>query len=149
MFYKEVKSLHLTYLPTTKHQMEVAMKQKVILSALCVFFCLVTNVFSGEAVGSDQIKEMLLRPGGWLVEWRGNSSGVVDFIFEERGENVVVKIHNAAWNQSCERDVKITSDVIKLDGCNETGIQLYYDPNDKEYPFKGESPNVNYKLKEK
>jgi hypothetical protein len=61
----------------------------------------------------------------------------------------VVKIHNAAWNQSCERDVIITSDVIKLDGCNEKGIQLYYDPNDKEYPFKGESPNVNYKLKEK
>ena len=28
MFYKEVKSLHLTYLATTKHQMEVAMKQK-------------------------------------------------------------------------------------------------------------------------
>jgi len=74
---------------------------------------------------------------------------VIDFIFEERGENVVVKIHNAAWNQSCERDVLITSDVIKLDGCNEKGIQLYYDPNDKEYPFKGESPNVNYKLKEK
>ena len=101
------------------------------------------------AGGTDEIKALLLRPGGWLVEWRGNSSGVIDFIFEERGENVVVKIHNAAWNQSCERDVLITSDVIKLDGCNEKGIQLYYDPNDKEYPFKGESPNVNYKLKEK
>ena len=102
-----------------------------------------------SAGGSDKIKALLLRPNGWLAEWRGNSSGVIDFIFEERGENVVVKIHNAAWNQSCERDVKITSDVIKFDGCNETGIQLYYDPNDKEYPFKGESPNVNYKLKEK
>jgi hypothetical protein len=101
------------------------------------------------AAGSDEIKALLLRPNGWMVEWRGNSSGVIDFIFEERGENVVVKIHNAAWNQSCERDVLITSDVIKLDGCNEKGIQLYYDPNDKEYPFKGESPNVNYKLKEK
>ena len=73
MFYNEVKSLHLTYLPNTKHQMEVAMKQKAILTALCVFFCLVTNVFSGEAVGSDKIKEMLLRPGGWLVEWRGHT----------------------------------------------------------------------------
>ena len=102
-----------------------------------------------SAGGSDKIKALLLRPNGWLAEWRGNSSGVIDFIFEERGENVVVKIHNAAWNQSCERDVKITSDVIKFDGCNETGIQLYYDPNDKEYPFKGESPNVNYKLKKK
>lgn len=122
--------------------------------AIVLFFSLSTldyTIAGGKtsAVGSDEIKALLLRPNGWLVEWRGNSSGVIDFIFEERGENVVVKIHNAAWNQSCERDVLITSDVIKLDGCNEKGIQLYYDPNDKEYPFKGESPSVNYKLKEK
>ena len=76
-------------------------------------------------------------------------SGESEFMFEERGENVVVKIVVPSFNQSCERDVKITSDVIKLDGCNETGIQLHYDPNDKEYPFKGESQKANYKLKEK
>jgi hypothetical protein len=102
-----------------------------------------------DTVGADKIKAILLRPGGWLVEWRGNSSGVVDFVFEERGENIVVKINNAAWNQSCEREVNITSDVVKLDGCNETGISLFFDPNDQEYPFKGESQNVNYKLKAK
>jgi hypothetical protein len=101
------------------------------------------------AGGSNEIKALLLRPNGWLVEWRGNSSGVIDFIFEERGENVVVKIHNAAWNTSCERNVTITNNVVKLDACSDTGIELHYDPNDKEYPFKGESPNVNYKLKEK
>lgn len=99
--------------------------------------------------GSDKIKALLIRPNGWLVEWSGNSSGVVDFIFEERGENVVVKIHNAGWNTSCERNVTIISDVVKLDACSDTNIQLHYDPNNKEYPFKGESPNVNYKLKEK
>ena len=125
------------------------MKQKAILTALCVFFCLVTNAFSGEAIGSDKIKEMLLRPGGWLVEWRGNSSGVIESIFEARGEKIVVKINNAAWNQTCERDVTITSDVVKYDGCNEKNISLVYDPNDHEYPFKGESPCCYYKLKEK
>ncbi len=46
----------------------------------------------------------------------------------------MVKINNAAWNQSCEREVNITSDVVKLDGCNETGISLFFDPNDQEYP---------------
>lgn len=86
----------------------------------------------------DKIKAVLLRPSGWLVEWRGmTGEGVVDFIFEAHGENVVVKIHNAARNQSCERDVTITSDVVKLDGCNVTNISLVYDPNDHEYPFKG------------
>jgi hypothetical protein len=119
--------------------------------AFVLFFSLSTldYAIAGGKGGADEMKALLLRPNGWSVEWRGNSSGVIDFIFEERGKNVVVKIHNAAWNQSCERDVTITSDVIKLDGCNEKGIQLYYDPNDKKYPFKGESPNVNYKLKEK
>jgi hypothetical protein len=46
-------------------------------------------------------------------------------MFEERGERVVVKIVIPSWNQSYEHDVKITSDVIKFDGCNDTGIQLH------------------------
>lgn len=100
-------------------------------------------------VGADKIKAILLRPDGWLVEWRGNSQGVIDFVFEARGENVVVKIVNAAWNMTCERDVTITSDVVKLDGCYDTNISLFFDPNDQEYPFKGESLLVNYKLKAK
>jgi hypothetical protein len=120
----------------------------VLLSTL--FFLLSTqNSFSGEAIGSDKIKDMLLRPGGWLVEWRGASSGVNDFIFEARGDSIIVKIHNAAWNMSCERNVTIVEGIVKLDGCYDTNISLRYDPNDKEYPFKGESKNVNYKLKAK
>ena len=149
MFHKKVKSLHLAFLATTKQQMEVAMKQKAILAALCVFFCLLANAFPGDAIGSDKIKEMLLRPGGWLVEWRGSGSGVIDFIFEDRGEKLVVKINNAAWNQACERDVTITSDLVKFDGCNAKDISLVYDPGDREYPFKGESSCCYYKLKAK
>ncbi|MGV7235700.1 MAG: hypothetical protein ACQ9ET_05510 [Nitrosomonadaceae bacterium] len=49
------------------------MKQKAILAALFVFFCLVTNALAGEAIGPDKIKDMLLKPGGWLVEWRGHT----------------------------------------------------------------------------
>lgn len=125
------------------------MKRNVILAGVCVFFCLVTTAYPGKAIGADNIKDILLRPDGWLVEWRGNSSGVLDFIFEDRGENIVVNINNAAWNQSCERNVTIIEDTVNLDGCNDTGITLRYDPDDKEFPFKGESANVNYKLKAK
>ena len=99
---------------------------------------------------SDEIKALLLRPNGWLAEWQGNTySGVSDWIFEERGENLVVKIRTAASNMECERNVTITADVVKFDACYDTGIQLHYDPNDKEYPFKGDSQQTNYKLKEK
>ena len=125
------------------------MKRNAILAAVCVFFFIGTNAYTGESIESDKIKALLLRPNGWLVEWRGNGSGVIDSIFEARGEKIVVKIHNAAWNQTCERDVTITSDVVKYDGCNEKNISLVYDPNDHEYPFKGESPCCYYKLKAK
>jgi hypothetical protein len=122
--------------------------------AIVLFFSLSTLDYAiaggkTSAVGSDEIKALLLRPNGWLVEWRGNSSGVIDSIFEARGEKIVVKINNAAWNQTCEREVTITSDVVKYDGCNEKNISLVYDPNDHEYPFKGESPCCYYKLKAK
>ena len=141
----------------TKHSQKLlAITVGVILSFSCVLILYsaftVPNAYGQEKIttdGAEKIKEMLLRPGGWLVEWRGHSQGVVDFIFEDRGEKVVVKINNAAWNISCERDVIITSDVVKLDGCSEPNISLFYDPNDQEYPFKGESPNVKYKLKTK
>lgn len=126
----------------------------LILACLSIFSSVYTrsDIYAQvqtTAGGVDRMKTMLLRPGGWLVEWRANSSGVIDFLFEERGENIVVNINNAAWNMACERDVIITSDVVKLDGCSDTGISLYFDPNDQEYPFKGESQKVNYKLKAK
>ena len=127
------------------------MVKQTKLDLFLVTITVAVTIFLGAttASGADKIKTMLLRPGGWLVEWRGNSSGVIDFVFEERGENIVVKINNAAWNMTCERDVEITSDVVKLDGCSDTGISLLFDPNDREYPFKGESQKVNYKLKAK
>ena len=115
-------------------------------------FCTMPNAIAQEktsAIGPDKIEAMLLRPNGWIVEWRGNSSGVFDLIFEERGDNIVAKINNAAMNMRCERDVTITSDAVKLDGCNENDISLVYDPANHEYPFKGESPCCYYKLKEK
>ena len=122
--------------------------------AIVLFLTLITFDYAiargkTSTSGSDKIKTLLLRPNGWLVEWRGNSKGVSEWMFEERGENVVVKIVTPHWNMECERNVTITDDVVTFDACYDTGIQLHYDPNDKEYPFKGESPNVNYKVKEK
>ena len=114
---------------------------------------LISNAYAQEkatTVESDEIKAMLLRPDGWLAEWRGTSyEGIIHLIFEDHGENVVVKIKNPTFNTGCERNVTITSDDIKLDGCHDTNITLRFDPKDQEYPFKGESKSTNYKLKAK
>jgi hypothetical protein len=104
------------------------------------------------AGGADNIKAALLRPSGWIAQWRCDPGDTVsDFVFQVLGENVVVKIHNVALNQTCERNVTITSDVVKLDGCNEVGanMTLTFDPNDHEYPFKGKNQNCYLKLRAK
>ena len=107
------------------------------------------SVWSVAYGGADEIKALLLRPGGWTVEWRGASEGVSEYVFEDRGGKIIVKIETVAWNMSCEKDVTITAEAIRHDACYDTGITLHFDPNDKEYPFKGESQKVNYKLKAK
>jgi hypothetical protein len=108
------------------------------------------------AGGSDKIKAVLLRPAGWKADWIGSSgSGQTEFIYEARGEKVMVKIQNlyrsdGAILQNCERDVTITSDGIKHNGCRDSGITLLFDPKDQDYPFKGRSQHgTEYKLKAK
>ena len=103
-------------------------------------------------VGADKIKAILLRSDGWLAEWREDPDpmqGTSDFIFEPRGETIVVKIKSNSINITCERNVTITSDVVKMDSCYGDNITLLFDANDHEYPFKGGSKSYKYKLKEK
>ena len=71
----------------------------------------------------NEINTILFRPGGWIAHWRCNAGdGLTDFVFEKRGDNVVVKIHNPTWNQTCERNVTITSNIVNMDGCNPMGL---------------------------
>ena len=107
-------------------------------------------------VRAEEIKAVLLRPAGWMADWIGLSgSGQTEFIYEGRGEKVVVKIHNLSRSdgfilQNCERDATITSNGIKHDGCRDVGITLLFDPKDQDYPFKGKGQTgTEYKLKAK
>ena len=107
------------------------------------------------AGGLDKIKAMLFRPAGWEVSHIGPSGTVLsEFIYESRGEKVVVKIQNLYRPYggpllSCEREITITSDTIKHDGCRDGGITLRFDPNDQDYPIKAKSSNYEYKFKAK
>ena len=103
-------------------------------------------------VRAEEIKAVLLRPAGWKADF---GHGLAEFICEARGEKVVVKIQQLSRSdgrslQSCERDVTITSDSIKHDGCRDREITLLFDPKDQDYPFKGKSQlGYEYKLKAK
>jgi hypothetical protein len=89
-----------------------------------------------------KIKAMLLRPAGWKAEWSEFGTfakGEGEFLFEARGDKVVVKIQIFTSPTTCERDVTLTSDGAKFDGCRDLDITLRFDPNDLNYPFKGKS----------
>ena len=108
------------------------------------------------AAGPDKIKAVLLRPAGWKADHIGPSgSGQSEIIYEARGEKVVAKIQGLSRSDGrnlldCERDVTITSDGIKHDGCRDREITLRFDPNDQDYPLKGKSLlGYEYKYKAK
>jgi hypothetical protein len=117
--------------------------------------CTTPNAYADEKIatgGTDKIKDLLLRKDGWIVTysgWTGNRKAI--YIFEARGEDIVVKIENITAGVTCEQNVTITSDVIKMDGCfsSSKNIELLFDPNDHEYPFKGENKGTKFKLKAK
>jgi hypothetical protein len=101
----------------------------------------------------DKLKALLLRPAGWKADWSlpgGMIKGESEFIFVVRGEKVVAKIQNITLPTTCERDVTVTSDIVKFDGCYDSDITLRFDSNDQDYPFKGKSArNYDYKLRAK
>jgi len=113
------------------------------------------------AGGPDKIKAVLLRPAGWIGDWinpNTGNSGRSEIVFEDRGEKVVAKIQITVPGQastgilSCERDVIISPDTVKFDGCRDQGIILLFDPNDREYTLKSKTKTANgyeWKLKAK
>ncbi len=99
----------------------------------------------------DKIKATLLRPAGWIANWRlAGDEGQSEIIFEARGDKVVAKIRQLEHMTTCEHEVKITSATVKFDGCYDWDITLRFDPNDHNYPFKGKSgKGYDYKVQPK
>lgn len=124
------------------------MKRSIVIhfGAMCVASLLLTSPVLAQAqaaVGqAGDIKATLLATPTWRADWKGTSgSGVTEIMFEARGDKVGAKLRNITLSQNCERDVTITTGVVKFDGCNAKDVTLRFDPSDREYPFKGKSAN--------
>jgi len=112
----------------------------------------ISNSYAQEKtvnIGADKIKAILLKQNGWIGEWHCSTGRqvVTDFVFEDRGKKIVVKIHNDALQDSCKRKVKINSDGFRMSGCYAGLVDLFYDPNDNRYPFKTKGDNLECDLK--
>ena len=114
------------------------------LGAVCIASLLAAAPVLAQAppaVGqADDIKALLLGTPTWRADWKGPSgSGVTEIMFEARGDKVVAKLWNITLSRRYERDVTITTGVVKFDGYEVKDVVLRFDPNDREYPFKGKS----------
>lgn len=138
--------------------MTIAPRLAAIAAAVLVLGIGTTAVAQDQssAAGSDKIKAVLVRPAGWTVDWIGSSgSGTADFVYEARGQQVVVRIQQLSRSDGaalpkCERDVKINADGMTHDGCMDHGIAFLFDAKDQDFPFRGKSPRgYEYRLKAK
>jgi len=128
------------------------------LSAIIVGIISISCVLSAHC---QDLKAILLKPAVWICEWSNpslGSSGQTEIVFESRGEKLTAKLYitapgrNTLGAMSCERDVIISADTIKLDGCRDNDAVLIFDPNDKVYPFKSKTKTFNgfdWKFREK
>ena len=126
----------------------------VICSASCLALLHGISVADAQGqspAGADKIKALLLRPAGWIAHWsKPGDEGVSEIVFEARGDKVVAKIQNVTHEMTCEKNVTITLDIVKFDGCIDWDITLRFDPKDKRYPFKGKSGKFfDYKVQAK
>jgi hypothetical protein len=96
-----------------------------------------------DTVKAEQIRRMLLAPGGWLLNWPdttiGYLTGNATLTFEQRGIALMVRIQNHTVNTGCEREVTVTPAGVTFDGCLERGITLRWTPDDPVFAFRRHS----------
>ena len=131
----------------------------VFVGVICILFHIVffpptftiSNSYAQEKtadIGVDRIKALLFKQELWIGEWECWGLGILhEFIFEDRGKKIIVKINNPFDDGSCERDVKIKSDGFIMSACSMGITELFYDPNDDMYPFKTKGDNQECDLK--
>lgn len=106
-------------------------------------FGAMTALAAGPAAAQtpDAVRAALLAPArGWRMLWPQATEpygGAGTVVFEARGERLVAKIENLTSPATCEKEVTVTAEGARFDLCRETGLELRYQPQDREIPFRG------------
>lgn len=102
-----------------------------------------TGSESVDPAWEDKIKTMLLEQKEWIVESNSKWGPCLhDYVFEDRGNKLIAKIHCTRTDQSCKTKVKIKSDGFRVTDCTVGIVDLTYDPNDPVYRFKTNEDNL-------
>jgi len=109
---------------------------------------------------TGEIRDLLLRSTGWIYDWKPGPTSNIDpktpgevgngeMLFQMHGDAIALTIHNLTRSVTCERKVTVSADTVMFDACFEAGIRLSFDPDDREFPFKGGNTMHDYRLKPK
>jgi hypothetical protein len=118
---------------------------------LCVFGLVAPVSFAQNSNGGapGDMSKLLLRPGGWVIEWKqvgsgpddyGNpqmDTGAADLIFQAQGGNVYVKVQNITDAVACDGRATLSGETVTIMMCLGDSFVMHFDDADRKYPFKG------------
>jgi hypothetical protein len=105
------------------------------------------------AVGAERIRAILAEQGQWTMHWSTvaggprppASAGTGTIVFAQRGNKLLGRVSIPVFARECEFEVVVTDAGFRYPGCPSPQDRLVrapdrdivYDPDDREYPFKG------------
>ena len=113
-----------------------------------------------SAVGADRIRAVLTQHPKWTVYWSGlgaaprppasAGSGTVEFT--PRGDTIIGHISHPVFARECEVQILIRESGFSYPGCPSPenrvvqgpAREITYDPEDRDYPFKGSGASTWY-----
>ena len=115
---------------------------------------------TGPAVGADRLRAILTEQAGWTVYWSSGgaaprppasaASGAIEFT--RHGDTIRGHLSIPALSRECEFEVAVNDRGFSYPGCQgpqnalvrSPDREITYDPDDREYPFKGTGSSVWY-----
>jgi hypothetical protein len=110
---------------------------------------------SGSAIGADSIRAILTEQPRWTVYWSSlgaaprppasAASGTIQFT--RRGDKIMGHLSIPVFTEECDFEVIIKDNGFSYLGCARFDMEITYDPDDREYPFKGTGGSNFYWLR--
>ena len=128
------------------------MRVLVIALATLLMACPVFSQDANLQGTAQSMRQALLAQGGLNADWScargmgGAETGRSQVTFKEEGTKVVVDVNNFARG-TCKSEVAFSDTGATWKGCRGTPVQMVYDGNSKEVPFRGTGGQCTYQFK--
>jgi hypothetical protein len=96
--------------------------------------------------GPGDMRKLLLRPSGWLIEWKqigsgpndyGNpqiNTGSADSVFQAQSGNIYVNVRNITDAVACDGRATLSGETVTIMMCLGDSFVMHFDAADRKYP---------------